>query len=100
MDKVIIITGASRGIGAATAIAAGKAGYRVVVNYTKRGEEAEGVVRDIVENGGCRPGRCRHRGRYRAPLRRDRPSLRPARRAGQQCRHRRPQQQVRGHGHS
>jgi NAD(P)-dependent dehydrogenase (short-subunit alcohol dehydrogenase family) len=52
MDKVLIVTGASRGIGAATAIAAGKAGYRVVVNYTKRGEEAEGVVREIAANGG------------------------------------------------
>src|SRR5450432_709288 len=52
MDKVLIVTGASRGIGAATAVAAGKAGYRVVVNYTKRGEEAEGVVREIAAAGG------------------------------------------------
>jgi NAD(P)-dependent dehydrogenase (short-subunit alcohol dehydrogenase family) len=52
MDKVLIVTGASRGIGAATAIAAGKAGYRIVVNYTARQKEADGVVRDIVANGG------------------------------------------------
>jgi NAD(P)-dependent dehydrogenase (short-subunit alcohol dehydrogenase family) len=52
MDKVLIVTGASRGIGAATAIAAGKAGYRVVVNYTARRQEADGVVREIVAKGG------------------------------------------------
>jgi NAD(P)-dependent dehydrogenase (short-subunit alcohol dehydrogenase family) len=52
MDKVLIVTGASRGIGAAAARAAGKAGYRVVVNYAQRHEEAEAVVRDIAKNGG------------------------------------------------
>ncbi len=52
MDKVLIVTGASRGIGAATALGAAKAGYRVVVNYAQRREEAEGVVRDIAEGGG------------------------------------------------
>jgi len=51
MDKVIVVTGASRGIGAATALAAGKAGYRVVVNFTKRREEAEGVVRELGKLG-------------------------------------------------
>jgi NAD(P)-dependent dehydrogenase (short-subunit alcohol dehydrogenase family) len=51
MDKVIVVTGASRGIGAATAFAAGKAGYRVVVNFTKRREEAEGVVRELGKLG-------------------------------------------------
>src|ERR1700687_2146248 len=52
MDKVLIVTGASRGIGAATALGAAKAGYRVVVNYAQRREEAEAVVRDIAKNGG------------------------------------------------
>ena len=51
MDKVIVVTGASRGIGAATALAAGKAGYRVVVNFTKRREEADGVVRELGKLG-------------------------------------------------
>ncbi len=52
MDKVILITGGSRGIGGATARGAGKAGYRVVINYTRRGEDAERVVRDIRQAGG------------------------------------------------
>jgi len=51
MDKVIIVTGGSRGIGAAAARGAGKQGYRVAVNYTKRGEDAEQVVRDIKKDG-------------------------------------------------
>jgi len=52
MDKVVLITGGSRGIGGATARRAGKAGYCVVINYTKRGEDAEQVVRDIKQAGG------------------------------------------------
>jgi NAD(P)-dependent dehydrogenase (short-subunit alcohol dehydrogenase family) len=52
MDKVLLITGASRGIGAATARAAGRAGYRVVVNYATRRDDAESVVRDIEAAGG------------------------------------------------
>jgi len=32
MSKIVIITGASRGIGAATAIQAGKKGYTVCIN--------------------------------------------------------------------
>ena len=51
MDKVIIVTGGSRGIGAAAARGAGKQGYRIAVNYTKRGEDAERVVRDIEKDG-------------------------------------------------
>src|SRR5690348_341985 len=52
MDKVVLITGGSRGIGAAAARGAGREGYRVVINYTKRGEDAEQVVRDIKQGGG------------------------------------------------
>ena len=52
MDKVVLVTGAGRGIGAAIARAAGKAGYRVVVNYGRSREAAEAVVRDIVSGGG------------------------------------------------
>jgi NAD(P)-dependent dehydrogenase (short-subunit alcohol dehydrogenase family) len=52
MGKVLIVTGASRGIGAATALAAAKAGYRVVVNYARRSEEADAVVREIAGQGG------------------------------------------------
>lgn len=52
MEKVVIITGASRGIGAATAIKAAKQGYRVCVNYLKDKAAADNVVSNIVENGG------------------------------------------------
>jgi NAD(P)-dependent dehydrogenase (short-subunit alcohol dehydrogenase family) len=33
MDKVIVITGGSRGIGAATALLAAEQGYRICINY-------------------------------------------------------------------
>jgi len=50
--KTMIITGASRGIGAATALLAAKNDFSVVVNYLKHKIEADKVVRDIVEAGG------------------------------------------------
>ncbi|KAM0875706.1 hypothetical protein ACQ4PT_036642 [Festuca glaucescens] len=49
---VAVVTGASRGIGRAIAVALGKAGCKVVVNYTKSGMEAEEVCREIEEYGG------------------------------------------------
>jgi NAD(P)-dependent dehydrogenase (short-subunit alcohol dehydrogenase family) len=52
MSKVVLVTGAGRGIGAAIARAAGQAGYRVAVNYSRSKDAAEGVVRDIVAAGG------------------------------------------------
>lgn len=50
--KVILITGASRGIGAATAILAAKEGAKVVVNYNRSKKEAEKVVGSIEISGG------------------------------------------------
>ncbi|MDO6602168.1 SDR family oxidoreductase [Arenibacter palladensis] len=50
--KTMIITGASRGIGAATALLAAKNDFSVVVNYLKHKIDAEKVVRDIVDAGG------------------------------------------------
>lgn len=52
MGKVIVITGASRGIGAATARLASAMGYAVCVNYLKNKGAAEGVVDDIRSKGG------------------------------------------------
>jgi len=52
MRKVLLVTGAGRGIGAAIARAAGKAGYRVVVNYAHSRDAAEVVVRSITDLGG------------------------------------------------
>jgi NAD(P)-dependent dehydrogenase (short-subunit alcohol dehydrogenase family) len=44
MSKVMLITGGSRGIGAATALLAAGAGYDVGVNYTSNQTAADGVV--------------------------------------------------------
>lgn len=52
MRKVLIVTGGSRGIGAATARLAGARGYAVCVNYRARKDEAERVVADIRHRGG------------------------------------------------
>ena len=50
--KTILITGASRGIGAATAHLAADSGFRVVVNYHTQRAAAEKVVEDIHAKGG------------------------------------------------
>ena len=50
--KVAIVTGASRGIGAATAKLLGAQGYSVCVNYHKQLQAAEQVVTDIKSAGG------------------------------------------------
>ncbi len=52
MPKTILITGAGRGIGAATALLAAQKGYHVCVNYLKNKEAASQVVAKIVSNGG------------------------------------------------
>lgn len=49
--KTIVITGASRGIGAATALLAGKLGYAVIVNYLTQKQEAEVVAHEIERLG-------------------------------------------------
>jgi NAD(P)-dependent dehydrogenase (short-subunit alcohol dehydrogenase family) len=52
MDEILIITGASRGIGAATARLAATRGYTVCVNYRGNGGAAEAVVADVQAAGG------------------------------------------------
>ena len=49
--KTVLITGASRGIGRELALAFGKAGYAVGVNYQKEKIQAEAVVQEIFEAG-------------------------------------------------
>jgi len=49
---VLIVTGASRGIGAAIARLGARRGYGVCVNYNISAQAAEAVVADIVDNGG------------------------------------------------
>lgn len=51
-ERVMIVTGASRGIGAATARLGAKAGYAVVVNYASNETAAKAVVADIEAAGG------------------------------------------------
>ena len=52
MKQVVIITGASSGIGAATARILGAQGASVVVNYLSSKELAEGVVEEVKQLGG------------------------------------------------
>lgn len=52
MKKTILITGASRGIGAATAIKAANLGYAVCINYISNKDAAESVKDKIISNGG------------------------------------------------
>lgn len=53
MDKVVLITGGSRGIGAATARLAAARGYGVCINYLANRDAAEAVVQEIVGTGGA-----------------------------------------------
>lgn len=52
MNKTILITGASRGIGAEVALLAAKKGYNVCVNYLKNNEAAKNIVNKITQDGG------------------------------------------------
>ncbi len=50
--RILLVTGASRGIGAATARLAAAQGWAVAVNYTANAAAAEAVVQDIRSAGG------------------------------------------------
>lgn len=52
MSKIVLVTGASRGIGAATAIYLAKQNYAVCVNYLTNKTEAEQAVKTILKLGG------------------------------------------------
>lgn len=52
MEQVLLITGGSRGIGAATALLAARRGYAVAVNYASNPLAADDVVRAIQAEGG------------------------------------------------
>lgn len=51
-NKTALITGSSRGIGAAVAQRLAQAGAEVIIHYKHRQEEAEKVVMQIVADGG------------------------------------------------
>src|SRR6187402_2294127 len=65
--KTALVTGASRGIGRATALALAKAGAQVLVHYGRGADEAKAVVKEIRDAGGraealgadCPPRRVR-----------------------------------------
>ncbi|AYF87462.1 SDR family oxidoreductase [Pseudomonas sp. JS3066] len=52
MQKVMLITGAGRGIGAATARLAAQRGYALGINYRQQREAAETLAREIESAGG------------------------------------------------
>jgi 3-oxoacyl-[acyl-carrier protein] reductase len=51
-DKVAVVTGASKGIGASIAKHFAREGAKVVVNYASSKEGADSVVKEITDNGG------------------------------------------------
>lgn len=50
--RIVIVTGASRGLGREIALRFGRAGEKVVVNYITRRSDAEAVADEIGRNGG------------------------------------------------
>lgn len=52
-EKVALVTGASRGIGRAIALKLAEYGAYVIVNYNGSQDQAEKVVQEIVDRGGC-----------------------------------------------
>lgn len=54
MDKIVLITGGSRGIGAACALLAARQGWAVAVNYTRDAAAADAIVQQIRAMDGGR----------------------------------------------
>jgi len=52
-DKKVLITGASRGIGRAMALAVSAAGYQVTAHYNRGQEAAESLEKEITQKGGA-----------------------------------------------
>jgi NAD(P)-dependent dehydrogenase (short-subunit alcohol dehydrogenase family) len=52
LKEVLLVTGGSRGIGAAVALLAAAKGYAVAVNYASNAKAADEVVREITSKGG------------------------------------------------
>lgn len=59
MDRVVVITGASRGIGRATALALTKAGFHIALGYAQNESAARDAAQAIAAQGGkASPVRC------------------------------------------
>lgn len=50
--KVILVTGASRGIGRAIAIELASKGAAIAINYSKDDEGAKATLENVIKNGG------------------------------------------------
>lgn len=57
-NRVVIVTGASRGLGREIAIRFGLAGNKVIVNYLRHADEADLVVRSLEGRGGTAAAIC------------------------------------------
>jgi 3-oxoacyl-[acyl-carrier protein] reductase len=57
-DKVVVVTGANHGIGAATAIAFAKQGSKVFINYFRFAAEAHGCINEDEANKATEPSRA------------------------------------------
>jgi NAD(P)-dependent dehydrogenase (short-subunit alcohol dehydrogenase family) len=52
MSRTLVVTGGSRGIGAATCRLAARQGWAVTINYRENANAAETLARDLVRDGG------------------------------------------------
>jgi len=80
--KVAVVTGGSRGIGAAIAKRLAADGASVAITYSKGAEPAASVVKEIERSGGkaiAIQARCRRCGRRQGRGRKGRRDLRPTR---------------------
>jgi acetoacetyl-CoA reductase len=57
-NKIALVTGASRGIGAGIAAELARIGAHVIINHLQTPEEAESVARRIIQDGGSATVRC------------------------------------------
>ena len=90
-NKVALVTGGSRGIGAAVAKRLATDGANVAITYAKDASAASAVVRAIELGGGKvsrDPGGCRERGGSQERRRKGRGYIRQTGCACEQCRHR------------